>query len=469
MRIAVGGAVPVVDPAGTLTLNLPGAALTAAAPRATQPGGDGDDDAAPVAAAYVLEPGGAVGVDLGAHDASRPLTVHVDLDTARTHGGRLAYASGIAADAEGNAYLTGTVRGMGSGRADAGVLVAKLDRDGRLLYEDHLAGNGDDAGLGIAVDKDGDAYVTGRTTSTDFPVRDAAQPHYRGDGDAFVARLDPAGRLVWASYLGGEDYDEATGIAVDRRGDVLVTGSSFSSDLAGAGAVPAVGTGGAERAFVAELDGAGRLVHLTTLGGPDGAASAIAAGREGNARIAGHGGDGAFAVGLADDGTVLSVTTLPGGAGATASGIAVDREGDAYIAGTTRSSGTLSTVLTALGRDGGIEHSPQLGGEGAAGGGLGLAVAVERGEVLVTGATAAGGCPRSDGRAVLLARLDEDAVPLSTTCLVTGDDDTGLGVAAGGGVVYVAGQSATRPAGGGGGEVDVLVTRLAPPFAAQRR
>src|ERR1019366_5161112 len=122
--------------------------------------------------------------------------------------------------------------------------VAKFDTTGKLVYSTYLGGSGDDAVMAIAADAAGAAYVTGFTTSSNFPVSsNAAQKNFTGPsgvtgikgfawGDAFVAKLAPSGSsLVWATYLGGNDDDAGMAIALDAGGNVIVGGFANSSNL----------------------------------------------------------------------------------------------------------------------------------------------------------------------------------------------------------------------------------------------
>jgi uncharacterized protein (TIGR03437 family) len=122
--------------------------------------------------------------------------------------------------------------------------VAKFDSTGKLVYSTYLGGSGDDAVMAIAADATGAAYVTGFTTSANFPVSsNAAQKNFNGPagvsgikgfawGDAFVAKLAPSGSsLVWATYLGGSDDDAGMAIAVDPGGNVIVGGFANSTNL----------------------------------------------------------------------------------------------------------------------------------------------------------------------------------------------------------------------------------------------
>ena len=105
-----------------------------------------------------------------------------------------------------------------------------------LLYATYLGGSGSDAGTGIAVDGKGDAFISGNTSSHDFPVTPgvAQRTYGGGDSDAFVAELNPAGSsLVYATYLGGSHSDTSGGIAVDGTvaGAAYVVGTTASADF----------------------------------------------------------------------------------------------------------------------------------------------------------------------------------------------------------------------------------------------
>src|SRR5947209_2822509 len=102
-----------------------------------------------------------------------------------------------------------------------------------LAYSTYLGGSNSDGGSGIAVDAAGNAYVTGNANSTNFPTTTGAfRNGLVGFADAFVAKLDPTGStLLYSTYLGGSNFNDATGIAVDAAGNAYVTGSTFSNDF----------------------------------------------------------------------------------------------------------------------------------------------------------------------------------------------------------------------------------------------
>ncbi len=238
-------------------------------------------------------------------------------------GSRSSYddAGGIAVDSSGNVYVTGstdspdfpttfgafqTSIGFRAGSTPIDAYVTKLSAAGNaLVYSTYLGGTGEDHGLGIAVDSSGNAYLTGWTTSTDFPTLNPMQPNYGGGIiDAFVTKLNSTGSaLVYSTYLGGSLTDQSVAIAVDAAGNAYVVGSTASLDFPTANALqPAcalqVPYGSCSNAFVAKLNAAGStLVYSTYLGGGTPDAS--------------------------------------GAAGSSAKGVAVDGSGSAYVVGET--------------------------------------------------------------------------------------------------------------------------------------
>jgi hypothetical protein len=156
-------------------------------------------------------------------------------------------AYGIAVDSQGDAYVTGTTCSVNFPvtplafqpvyHLNCDAFVTKFNPTGTgLVYSTFLGGTGDDYGFGIAVDGAGNAYVTGRTSSTDFPTTPGAlQPTKPGPWTALVTVLNPAGSaLVYSTYLGGSgghSGDSGRGIAVDNVGNAYVTGWTDSSNF----------------------------------------------------------------------------------------------------------------------------------------------------------------------------------------------------------------------------------------------
>ncbi len=158
-----------------------------------------------------------------------------------------------------------------------------------LVYSTYLGGSGTDSAV-IAVDASGNAYVTGFTTSTDFPTANPLQAAYGGGPyDAFVAKVNgPGSALVYSTYLGGSDVDWSERIAVDASGNAYVTGYTYSTNFPTANPLQAASGGGYD-AFVAKLNAAGSaLVYSTYLGGlGDERGYDIAVDASGNAYVTG--------------------------------------------------------------------------------------------------------------------------------------------------------------------------------------
>jgi len=139
-----------------------------------------------------------------------------------------------------------------------------------LLYSTYLGGSDEDYGAAIAVDSSGDAYVAGYTYSTNFPVENPLQPDNAGGVDAFVAELSPDGSsLIYSTYWGGSLDDVGTGIAVDSKGNAFLSGYTESTNFpVSSGAFQTTFGGGAHNAFVVKFDpGGAQLGYSTYLGG----------------------------------------------------------------------------------------------------------------------------------------------------------------------------------------------------------
>ena len=163
----------------------------------------------------------------------------------------------IAVDASGQAHVAGYTLSsdfptaqayqpvFGGGYYDG--FVATLTSTGNsLVYSTFLGGSGSEMGPGayivgrdpvvsIAVTPSGDAYITGATSSTNFPTLRAVQPgHGGGEYDAFVAKYSAGGQLQWSTFLGGTGADFGKRIALDPTGGVVVAGLTSSSEFSDA-------------------------------------------------------------------------------------------------------------------------------------------------------------------------------------------------------------------------------------------
>jgi hypothetical protein len=159
-----------------------------------------------------------------------------------------------------------------------------------LIYSTYLGGSGFDQLSGIAVDSAGNAYLTGQTNSTDFPTASPLQATLKGSYNAFVTKLNPSGTaLVYSTYLGGSGNDDGTAIAVDSAGEAYISGNTSSTDFPTANPVQASNAGGGNDAFVSKLDAAGTtLLFSSYLGGSSNElGQAIAIDASGNIYVAG--------------------------------------------------------------------------------------------------------------------------------------------------------------------------------------
>jgi Beta-propeller repeat len=285
------------------------------------------------------------------------------------------YGRAIAVDGAGNAYVTGEVNGGGTCVSTPGVLVAKLDPNGSLVYASRLGGSLLDSsyGTGIAVDAAGHAYVTGVAITSDFPTtvgayRTAACPNvYPFAGDGFVAKLTVDGSaLVYSTLLCGQGDDSPAGIAIDAAGNAYLAGTTASSDFPLVDPIELARGGGVMglSGFVSKLSPDGsQLLYSTYLGGSGSAViNAIALDAAGNAYVTGAAGstdfpttpgviqekagrrhciDGcydAFVTKIAPSGSALVYSTyLYGELDDAGNAIAVDGAGNAYVVGQTNS------------------------------------------------------------------------------------------------------------------------------------
>jgi hypothetical protein len=280
---------------------------------------------------------------------------------------------GIAADAFGNAYIigqtnssnydttSGAFQTVGGGDYDA--FVSKINSTGtNLIYSSYIGGSNDDIGYSIAIDGSGNAYITGETRSTNFPSTTGAfQTANAGSYDVFVTKLNSTGSaLIYSTYIGGSNVDQAYGIAIDGSGNAYITGSTSSNDFdITSGAFQTTKIGTQKDVFVTKLNSTGTsLIYSTYIGGSDhDYGNAIAIDGSGNAYITGgvysndfditpgafqttHGGGtyDVFVSKLNSTGTNLIYSTYIGGSSNDeGKGIAIDGSGNAYITGWTSS------------------------------------------------------------------------------------------------------------------------------------
>lgn len=214
---------------------------------------------------------------------------------------------GLAVDSAGNAVVTGTtdstnfpvtfnaIQGVKNSSVYLDAFVTKINANFTAnLYSTYLGGSGQEYGLGVAVDSSGNAYVTGNTSSADFPTSSCAlQNIYRGGiEDAFVIKLSSIGSMVYSTYLGGRtNSDIARAIAVDSSGNAYVTGTTASNDFpVTQGAYQTTFRSGPEDGFVTKLNAQGDMILYSTYIGDSGVdhARSIALDSSNNVYITGN-------------------------------------------------------------------------------------------------------------------------------------------------------------------------------------
>jgi hypothetical protein len=187
--------------------------------------------------------------------------------------------TGVAVDASGDAYVVGYTQASnfpttaGAFQVTAGggydAFVTKFNASGSaLVYSTYLRGSSAEQATGIAIDSSGDAYVSGWTSSSNFPVAGGYQMTEGGGKDAFAVELNSSGSgEVFGTFLGGSADDQANGIAIDGMGDIYVAGSTASTNFPTLNAYQSAPAGGTD-GFVCEFaPGGASLVTSSYLGG----------------------------------------------------------------------------------------------------------------------------------------------------------------------------------------------------------
>ena len=524
-----------LDDRGDLVLSLSGGEVRHRKPFAYQ---EVDGVRHPVACDYTIletrsqplaeeqKAGAVLGFEVGAYDAARPLVIDPVLSYSTYLGGSgNEEGNAIAVDNAGNTYIVGFTDSLdfptasatqpvfGGGRQDA--FVVKLDPSGtRVIYSTYLGGDQQDNATSIAVDETGNPWLTGFTASTNFPVVNAFQPNRAGLLNAFVSRLNAGGSLIYSTHLGGNGSDYGSSVAVDASGNVYVSGMTTSVNFPLANATQS-SFGGVVDMYVAKFNASGRrLLYSTFLGGAgiDGASS-IAVDSSGSIYVTGltsspnlrivnalqpqFGGGlfDAFVAKLNASGSQLIYSTYLGGSREDRGlRVAIDSEGNAYVTGDTDSFNFTTTAGALQANAGGgadafvaklnssgtqLIYSTYLGGSGIEGG---TAIAVDAsGSAVVTGFTGSTNFPTSsalqqtfgggsfDG---FVAKIGARGTHLDYSSYLGGTDvDSGFGAAVdAAGSLFIMGltKSIDFPTAGAlqrnnaGGASDLFVAKIKP-------
>jgi len=532
-----------IDDQGNLVFDIAGDKIRLDEPRVYQEIGGNKQ---PVTGGYVLNPksktGDAelptVGFRVDDYDSTKPLIIDPILvySTYLGGSGNLSQDSGeaIATDGIGHAFVTGRTSSVDFPTANAlqptrrglsDVFVTKFFGDGSaLVYSTFLGGSESEIGWGITVDTAGNAYLTGNTSSPDFPTLNAAQPTFGGGLDAFITKLNPTGSaLVFSTFLGGSSGVEngnQGGIAVDAAANVYVSGITGSTNFPTTpGAFQTTFGGSFTDAFVAKLDATGSsIIYSTFLGGINSEfpGSAIGVDAAGNAYVTGSTTSanfpttpGAFqpTIGSSGDvyvaklnpsGSALVYATFLGGQNSDSGiGITVDAQNQAYITGgtsspnfpttpgafqTTFAGGSPDVFVTKLNSSGSaLVYSTYIGGTSMLGNGdVGRSIAVDfAGNAHITGVTASANFPTANPfqsfgggpiDAFVLKLNSTGSALIYSTYLGGNGQDIGNGIALdNAGNAYVTGITDSRnfhvfnafQPRHGGGQFDAFVAKIA--------
>jgi hypothetical protein len=355
----------------------------------------------PVDGGYAMKDSTHVGFQLNKYDSSKPLVIDPVLVYSTYFGASDVYqATSIAVDKSGSVYVAGysdsanfPLNTLGSISPNTNhVVITKLDPTGaNLVYADYIGGNNQDYAIALALDSANSVYVTGSTQSSNFPAVNAYQSQQPGPYSGFLTKISADGSaLVYSTYLGGNNFDQPAGVAIDSLGEAYVAGYTQSQNFPVANAYQAhalANQGGiyGTYGFLTKFSAAGSsLVFSTFLAGntnvleggccwpaPNSAINAVAVDANGNAYVAGMTNTYNFPVTLGSflttnttqqDATVgftskfsnaggLDYSTYFYGSGGypiTIAAIAVDNTGSAYITGSAYSDGTFPITSTSI-------------------------------------------------------------------------------------------------------------------------
>ena len=370
-----------------------------------------------VAGGFRLTNDGSVGFYASVYDKAEPLVIDPSMLFSGYFGGSSQdNITAVKIDGLNNIVVVGWTtssdlptsngaRKVRGGGVDAFV-ASFLPNGGGLLYCTYLGGAGDDRAFGLAIDASRNVYITGWTSSTNFPLVGAFQSRLGGTRDAFVTKLNATGNtLLYSTYLGGTGLDVGNSIAVTSANEAVLCGDTTSTNLPVTPGVFQRTLGGSQDAWVARLSPAGNsLVFLTYVGGSStDHCSVIATGTQNEIVFGGYtwsanfptagmvtpvfqpasgGGQDGFVAKIYRTGALLIFSTYLGGSGGSiaapeeVNSLAIDSQGNIVSGGTTSSSdfpvtsgafqsklgGQTDGFITRFGSFGNLLQSTYLGG-----------------------------------------------------------------------------------------------------------
>ena len=357
-----------------------------------------------VSGGYSLTDSNHVRFHLAKYDSQKPLVIDpVLIYSTYLGGGADEQPAGIAVDSNGYVYVTGSTDSTDFPMGTIGslppstehVYVAKLDPTGsHLIYADYLGGSSGEYGFALTLDSSNHVYVTGSTASSDFPMVNPYQGTYPGSFNAFLTKISADGSsLLYSTYFGGNGSDIPAGVSVDQSGNMLIAGSTSSTNLVTANAFqssasPNQGSQYGEYGFLTKFNASGSsLIYSTYFAGssnvalncggtlcwpqPTSTIAALATDGSGNAYVTGStntydfpttsgayqttnstsmNGTVGYVGKLNSSGSLQYSTYFYGTSGlpTNITGIAADSAGSAYITGTAFSDGTFPVTTPTI-------------------------------------------------------------------------------------------------------------------------
>ena len=411
--------------------------------------------------------------ETGSYDSDRTLIIDPLIYSTYIGGSKSDFGEVVAIDSKGAVYIGGDTYSTdfptkkpfhAQRKGTRAVFITKIKRTGKkMVYSTYLGGAGLDYARGIAVDSQGNVYIAGWTSSSDFPIKKAFQSEKNGEGgDLFVTKLGPKGNtLIYSTYLGGSTSEQLRDITVNKKGSVYVAGYTESFDYPMKNPIKR-NKDGYRDGFVTKFHPKGnKLIYSTYLGGEDtDRINAIAVDKRGSAYVVGqsassdfptknpfqnklNGYDNAVVCKIDPKGKRLIYSTYLGGSCSDyAYGVAVDSEGCAYVIGQVHSTdfplknpiqgvkkGVEDAFVTKFNPKGNaLVYSTYLGGTDSE---LGHGIAVDKnGCACVTGITHSQDYPlvnpfedkNSDKYGVFFSRINPDGKSLSLSSYIGGSD-----------------------------------------------
>jgi len=530
IRMAFAGAEALaLDDGGNLVVPTPDGELVHRAPIIYQ---ESDGERRVVQGEFVLTEEDLVGFAVGSYDEARPLVLDPMLSFSTYFGGsQTETPHTLAVDSLGNVYVAGetystnfpTKSALAPTRnSSPDAFVAKLAPGGKsLVFSTYLGGGGHDNAKGIAVDSAQNVYLTGWTSSTDFPTKDAYHDSNQGLIDAYMVKIDSSGAsLLYGTFLGGSGYDYGYDIEVGPDGHVYLFGNTRSPNFPTVGAYDGILNNASPDTsadfYLTRMPPALSYLDWSTFLGGEGDenARAVAVDAQGNAYVTGFtdstdfptknayqqdfagGAEDVVVVRMNSSGSSLGYSTYLGG-NDTEQGndIWVDGKLNAYVVSQTTSTnfptvdayqpilaGNTDTAIARFAADGALVSSTYLGG---AGNDYGIGIgADESGSVYVVGDTDSTNFPTASpiqpahgdpsGYDLFLTRLTSSAQSLAFSTFIGGSgNDRGFGGLAFDeqGEVYVLGGSESSDfptfgalqAGNAGGR-DLVILKVTTPL-----